>query len=428
MDTKIQLSNNCLYICHFCLYKTTKRCDMQRHIDKKIKCQLTYIPYKIIGYEESANLSLNKRFFILFDYKSLLLQDYIFIVNTYHEKMNYVKYDEVMQNNKFLKNKIESIKESVKESIKENNTEEYDNSENSEEDEEDKKFECIKCFKKYKYKKDLLKHYKNTSICESNQLLNKVLKETNNKNISEIIESGKKIQQNINNISNSFNQNHLSIQNNYNSSPTIKLEVKDFGRESYSCSHIPNSFIKQDDFYLYTNFLNKILENEVNQNILFIPGNEDVKSENRKAIIYADEKIYKITEDKAIFMIMQKLNMAMKNMISIVYKSDEDKEKIDEIERYYRVITGHFKHDTIYKNYHIDDKQFYHLSHKRRSRDVYTSNIKSIVNNYGTPLSHIENNTMNSSTLEMFNPDIEDYASTRVRNKDLKKRKDEMLF
>jgi hypothetical protein len=121
-------------------------------------------------------------------------------------------------------------------------------------------------------------------------------------------------------------------------------------------------------------------------------------------------------------------NMTMKNMISRVYKSDEDKEKIDEIERYYRVITGHFKHDTIYKNYHIDDKQFYHLSHKRRSRDVYTSNIKSIVNNHGTPLSHIENNSMNSSTLEMFNPDIEDYASTRVRNKDLKKRKDEMLF
>jgi hypothetical protein len=311
------------------------------------------------------------------------------------------------------------------------NSNKNENEESEESDEEEiitsKVFDCKLCGKEYKSKQSLIKHLKNKTMCENTQLLNKMLKASSQKNITELVEHNKTLQQGI---VNSFNQNHVSVQNNYNSSPTIQLdlEVKDFGCESYSCSHIPKSFIKEDDFYLYTNFLNKLLENEQNQNILFISGNEDVKSENRKAIIYADKILYKINEDKAIFMIMQKLNMTMKNIISKVYKNDEDKEKIEEIERYYRVITGHFKHDTIYKNYHIDDKQFYHLSHKRRSRDVYTSKIKNIVNNHGTPLNQIENNYQKSSTLEMFNPDIEDYASTRVRNKDLKKRKDEILF
>ncbi len=408
-----------LYICHFCLqYKTNKRNDMNKHLTKMKKCQLTYIPHKMLTFETSANASLNKRFYFLFDHSKLTFQDYIYIVNHFHNPINYINYTDIIQNNPFIKNKCDDL-------IPKHEVNKVDKAEEVEDEANEKKFSCTLCGKEYKSKQSLLKHIQNKTLCKHTQLINKMLKETEQKNITELIEHNQTLQQTI---SNSFNQNNVNIQNNYNnSSPEIKLDVKDFGCESYTYSHIPKSYIKQDDFYLYTNFLNKLLENEKNQNILFMNGNEDIKSENRKAIIYADEILYKINEDKAIFMIMQKLSITMKNIMSNIYKSDKDKEKIAEIERYYRVITGHFKHDTIFKNYHIDDKQFYNLTHKRRSRDVYTAKIRNIVQNHGTPISQITNSNYNQP-LETFYPDIEDYASTRVRNKDLKKRKDELPY
>jgi hypothetical protein len=265
-----------------------------------------------------------------------------------------------------------------------------------------------------------------------------MINDCNHKRIVEIVEDSKKLQQNI---VNSFNNNNLNVQNNYNNAPTIKLEVNDFGRETYSYNHIPKSFIKQDDFYLYKNFLNKLMENKDNQNIYFMNYDEDIKAENRKAIVYADEILYKINEDKAIFMMLEKLKNTMdsillskkytNSLIENSAESDEEnkklEEKIAEIKKYYHVISGHFKHDTIFKDYDVKDKQFYNLAHKRRSRDIYTLNIKDIVNEHGTPISEISNNN-SIQQLHNFNPDIEDYASTRLRNKDLKKRKDEISY
>ncbi len=412
----INITNNSLYICHFCLYKTTKKCDIKRHIDKKTKCQLMYVPKKMISREESNELSLNNRFFLLFDYKNLLFEDYIYIVNNFNQKINYIQYQDIIKNNPYLEKNMDETLNNITD-INEN--EEI----NESKEEEEKKFVCSKCNKKYKYKKDLINHIKNKTICENEQILNSMLKDTNINGLQSLISESTGLQ----GIVNSFNQSNINVQNNYNNSPAIKLEVKDFGCESYSYSHLKPSFFKQNDFYLYTNFLDKLLENQENQNLLFMKGNEDIKPENRKAIIYADEILYKINEDKAVYMVLSKLNITMRNLLSNVYKNDSDKEKIEEIQRYYRVITGHFKHDTLYKNYHIDDKEYYYPAHRRRSRDVYSAKIKNIVHNHGTPLSQVTNNDQNIA-LETFYPDIEDYASTRVRNKDLKKRKDELLF
>ncbi len=444
MDKLLLTSNNCLYICYCCLnYKTTKKSDMIKHINKKKRCVLTYIPKKMLTFDEFSELSLNNRFYFLFDYRSLLFQDFIFIINNYHEKINYIKYEDIVKTKSYLNEFIE--KEDKKEIIEKelnikddlNKTDEsYVIFENG-----IKLFGCMKCNKKYKYKKDLVHHLKNKSICENNQLLNNMISTCNHKSLTEIVSESKNLQQNI---VNSFNNNNLSVQNNFNNAPTIKLEVNDFGRETYSYNHIPKSFIKQDDFYLYKNFLNKLLENKENQNIYFMNYDEDIKAENRKAIIYADEILYKINEDKAIFMMMEKLKNTMDSILlskkyancivengQKVEDSEEEnkklEEKIAEIKKYYHVISGHFKHDTIFKDYDVEEKQFYNLAHKRRSRDIYTLNIKDIVNEHGTPISEISGHN-GIQQLHNFNPDIEDYASTRMRNKDLKKRKDELTF
>jgi hypothetical protein len=369
------------------------------------------------------NSSLSNKYYFLFDYSKLIFQDYIYIINNFHENVNYINYTDIIKNNIYIKNNMNNLHNIFNE--KDTTTDLINNEMISDEIlNEDKSFECTLCGKKYKSKQSLLKHLQNKTLCQNTQILNNMVKMSEQKNISDLIDHNKNLQQGI---VNSFNQSNINVQNNYNNSPAIKLEVKDFGCESYSYSHLKPSFFKQNDFYLYTNFLDKLLENQENQNLLFMKGNEDIKPENRKAIIYADEILYKINEDKAVYMVLSKLNITMRNLLSNVYKNDSDKEKIEEIQRYYRVITGHFKHDTLYKNYHIDDKEYYYPAHRRRSRDVYSAKIKNIVHNHGTPLSQVTNNDQNIA-LETFYPDIEDYASTRVRNKDLKKRKDELLF
>ncbi len=454
MDKLPLTSNNCLYICYYCLnYKTTKRCDMVKHLEKKKKCTLTYIPKKMYSFEEFSELSLNNRFYFLFDYRSLLFQDYIYIIHHFHEKINYIKYEDIVKNKSYLSNFLENeiinndfVENEINSDFIENELKDDKSINNKKENDECyvviednvKLFGCMKCHKKYKSKQSLVNHLKNKSICENNQLLNSMIKDCNHKSIVEIVEDSKKLQQNI---VNSFNNNNLNVQNNYNNAPTIKLEVNDFGRETYSYNHIPKSFIKQDDFYLYKNFLNKLMENKDNQNIYFMNYDEDIKAENRKAIVYADEILYKINEDKAIFMMLEKLKNTMdsillskkytNSLIENSAESDEEnkklEEKIAEIKKYYHVISGHFKHDTIFKDYDVKDKQFYNLAHKRRSRDIYTLNIKDIVNEHGTPISELSNHN-SIQQLHNFNPDIEDYASTRLRNKDLKKRKDEITY
>ncbi len=445
MDNKS--SNNTsypLYICYYCLqYKTHKKNDMEKHLQKKKRCQLTYTPYKIFDFEEAYKLSLNNKYYFLFDYSKLTFKDYIYIINKFHETVNYINYTDIIKNDVFLQNNITDFISKIfnKENnqnmiIKSNEIIHSNNDSNNNSNNgniindniilKNNSFECKLCGKQYKSKQALLKHIKNKTLCENTQLLNNMIKKSEQKNVTELVEYNKTLQQGIVNNFNQNNQNN-NIQNNYNNTtPSIKLNIKDFGSESYSYAHIHPSYMKQDDFYLYTNFLNKLLENEKNQNILFLGGNENLKSENRKAIIYADEILYNINEDKAIYMILQKLNISMKNFIYDNYNINTDKEKIEEIEKYYRVITGHFKHDTLFKKYYIDDKQYYYPSHRRRSRDVYTTVIKNVFHKYGTPLSQLINNDTNIA-LETFHPDIEDYASTRVRNKDLKKRKDELL-
>jgi hypothetical protein len=161
-------SPNCLYICHCCLtYKSNKKSDMLKHIDKKKQCNISYELQNNLTKNELYELSLNHRFYFLFDYNKLLFEDYFFIINHFNKQINYIKYEDIIKDNNTNDNNISNlILEEVNNKINENK--------------ENKIFECMKCNKKYKYKKDLIKHLKNKkNICYNNQLINNMIKEYN---------------------------------------------------------------------------------------------------------------------------------------------------------------------------------------------------------------------------------------------------------
>ena len=556
------------FICHNCIsYKTHKKSDIKRHLSKMKKCSRTYMPTKMITEEEAAKLSVTNRYYLLFDADMLYFNDYIYIVNTFTNPVNYVTYKDIVASKPHLQSHLpihlttllapqsgaqssrdmstaggsqsttsltdqrstgvccDMIRDlsitsggNLSSSTKTNdelfrwclvdpNKKDNDAPHRGTDDlqppavdmsmlisqqiavpqggakrvddsllptgslhdpkkvedqiSKDIKFDinmfqpswegtscplglmdfedhhkvvpndiykCPRCLSEYKYKKDLVNHSKNRSLCDNRRSLNSLLISEESSDLSNIVESGKEVRKNI---INSLIQHNTAINNNTQNifHNTVKLNIKDFGRELYDYTHIKRSFAQQNDFFLYPNFLNKLLENEVNRNIFFIDGNKDTRSENRYAIIYADKIFYRICEDKAIYMILVKLNETIQYFLPRAFKegTEEEKKKIAEILRYYRVITGHFKHDTIFKDYRIDEEEFYNLDHKRRSRDLYTTKIKMIIYSIGTPISDLVT-PLQAHSLELFQPDIEDYASTRIRNKDLRKRKEDMLF
>lgn len=66
-------SPNCLYICFCCLtYKSNKKSDMLKHVNKQKKCNISYELQNNLTKNELYELSLNRRFYFLFDYKGLL--------------------------------------------------------------------------------------------------------------------------------------------------------------------------------------------------------------------------------------------------------------------------------------------------------------------------------------------------------------------
>ncbi len=170
MDKLKLTSDNSIYICFCCLkYKTNKKSDMIKHINKKKQCNISYQLQNNLTKDELYELSLNRRFYFLFDYKDLLFDDYIYVINHFHEKINYIKYEDIIKENS-QPNNTNNISNIILEELNNNITTNKEN----------KIFECIKCNKRYKYKKDLINHLKNKkNICYNNQLINNMIKEFN---------------------------------------------------------------------------------------------------------------------------------------------------------------------------------------------------------------------------------------------------------
>ncbi len=398
---------NKVYICHYCItYITHSKKDLRKHFLRKNKCECSTLK----NYEESKMLSMNKSFIFTFDYKNLLKDDFIYIITNYVDKINYIHKD-------FYKNKLNNIL-IVKDQI---NEEEEKNEDINDEFEklyfnhEKNKYICNDCFTEYTTKYNLIKHLGNKKNCEYKKkvknLLNsekdklKIQKEKEEKKNQEI---EKCILQNINTQNININNNNNTQNNMYN------LSLKDFVNDNYDLSHIKDDFYEKKDFFLYHNFLRIIMENKKNQNIFFCEN---------EAIIYSDNELNKMSSDKAGYLILDKLNQSFTQLLN--KQSNEIKEYYSFISKYYFVIKGHYKHDTIFKEYDVDDRKFIYTasSNMFRSRDKY-------LNKMVTTLSQFRNSTRENMAINLdeiknipiMNPSIEDFASIKMRYRDLRDR------
>ncbi len=460
------------YICHYCVdYKTSNRKDMVKHFNRKNICKCNN---PINSYEDSKELTLSKKFYFHFDISNLIRSDYLFIINHYNnfenhiytDYMNSLKTKEISENNKdniennlvdnhnllneIITNSLQKIlynneKSSLliqtnKNLINTDDTYDDELSNDEEEDinesknnqnhlyqefkkmyynEEKERYICDRCLAEYKSKQSLENHLLNIKKCDSNIRIKNAMNRS--KQTSELIlhkkEELKKEEEkhilNQNNVQN-INQNIQNNINNINNSNqnNFSVALKDFVNDRYDISHISDSFYEKKDFFLYPNFLNMIMENEKNQNIFF---------SNNEAIIYTDNELNKMSSDKASYLILDKLSQSFDELL---YKQDDEaREYYKFITKYYHVIKGHYKHDTISKEYNVDKREFEYTANSRlfRSRDKYSNKIIGTINKFnGNIRKNMNISIQDIKDIPIMNPNIEDFASVKMRYRDLK--------
>jgi hypothetical protein len=157
-----------------------------------------------------------------------------------------------------------------------------------------------------------------------------------------------------------------------------------------------------------------IMENERNHNIFF--------SEN-EAIIYSDNELNKMSSEKAGYLILDKLNQSFNQLY---YRQDEETQKFYAyVQKYYFVIKGHYKHDTIHKDYDVNEKRFIYTANSSmfRSRDKYLNKIiSSLANCKESARQKMLINLDEIKNIPVMNPNIEDFASIKMRYRDLRDR------
>ena len=418
------------YICHYCAdYMTDSRGDMKKHFSRKIKCYcLTIIPY-----ENAKDLTLNKKFNVKMNISKLEKNDKLFIINNYNDKYNVIdenfKYKKDIKNNNDQDNNDEDMND---EDYNENDSDKEENKISSSKykefdkiyyNKEKNRFICNKCFVEYTRRFNLIKHHKNKKSCEYKQYVNKMMQENKelalikkekeeeerNKYKEDIIQNIQNIgTQNIQNIGtlNNNNNNNNTQNNNYN------FAIRDFVNDRYDISHIKDSFYEKKDFFLYPNFLQMIMENEKNRNMFIV---------DKEAVFYTDNELNKMNVDKAGYMILDKLSESFDQLL---YRQEQEaRDYYSFITKYYHVIKGHYKHDTIFKEYDVDSRQFIYTanSSKFRSRDKYLSKITSTLNKFDGETRDVINKSGHQiKNIPLINPNIEDYASVKMRYRDLK--------
>ncbi len=385
-----------MYICHYCIeYKTNNLSDIVRHFKRKNKCSCSTLN----TYENAFELSKNKKYEFTFDTSNLSKSDYLYIISHYNNDINVI-------NKNFIKTILTTTENNIL----------------SLEDINKFKFFCFDCETSFSKQYNLDRHKTTPNACNKNKIKKDALEY--NKIMCNKINQKKLLNDKINNtyinnnIQNSniqhINNSNIQNNNNNNNNSTYNVQIRDFVNDNYDLSHINDSYYEKKDFFLYHNFLQIIMENKNNQNIVF--------SEN-EAIMYSDNELNKMSSDKAGYLILDKLSQSFDQLF---YKQDDETQKFYSfITKYYYVIKGHYKHDTIFKEYDVDEKRFIYTANSNlfRSRDKYLSKITTTLNKVKS--STLENMSCNIEELKdipILNPNIEDFASIKMRYRDLKEK------
>ncbi len=437
MDNK----NKTYYICHYCNdYITVYLKDIKKHINRKNKCKCC----TLLSFEQASLLSVTKKFTFTFNINELIKDDFIFIATNYCNIKNIINknfkqeiFNNLIKNIEVSNNNIYNLtNESDNDSCDESDNESYNfeelNKKNNDNldnldyfdneyfNKEKNKYVCSLCFSEYISKQNMEKHLLNKNKCDkrrqvrdafnaSKQTQEIVLHkktEEENKFKSHVLQQNNQIIQTQNNIQNNNNTNNNTHNSNYN------LAINDFVNERYDLTHIQDSFYEQKDFFIYPNFLNMIMQNKKNHNLFFANG---------EAVFYSDNEINKMSSDKAGYLVLDKLSQSFDEFL---YKQDQEtREYFKFISKYYYVLKGHYKHDTIFKDYDVNDRQFYYTSQGNlfRSRDKYLSKITTTINKYNDEVrSEMNVSGIDIQNIPLINPNIEDFASVKMRYRDLK--------
>ncbi len=388
------IKSQTFYVCHYCIdYKTESLSDMYKHFKRKKKCKCSTLHL----YEEAEDLTKNRKYTFNFDTINLSKFDYLFIITHYNDKNNIIhnNFKEEILN----KNTNTLIESGLCDNFKNNEINKDSLTERT----------CKLCKQLFNNKSNLIRHLKyNQSSCEQTQIKNKLFQKMNEDSIKKI-EKEKEVQ--------SINNTYIGTQNNNiqnNNNPqnnTYNFTMQDFVNDRYDISHIKDEFYSKKDFFLYPIFLDAIMQNKNNHNI-FITDND--------AIIYTDNELNKMSSDKAGYMVLDKLSQSFEQ---IFYKNDkETQDYYSFIQKYYHVVKGHYKHDTIYKEYDVDECKFIYTANSRlfRSRDKYLTKITGTLGRYKNSARENMNISINEiKDIPILNPIIEDFCSIRNRYKDL---------
>jgi hypothetical protein len=405
--------------------------DMKKHFERKKECHCM----NLVSYENAKILTLSKKFIFSFDYTKLLKDDFLYIIknfNGYDNKIDEDFYQIKPMKNNFLnsilkKREKENILEKIMSSMEDEDITDEEKFKKLYYNEEKDRYICDRCEKEYTTKRNLIKHLKNPKSCELKVQINQIMEES--LKIAEIrrekerkerealeahlVKGGKDGQASLQNFQNIQN-NIQNINNNNNNTHhnTYNFAIKDFVHESYDLTHIKDSFYQQKDFFIYPNFLRMIMENKKNQNIFFA---------NNEAIIYSDNELNKMSSDKAGYLVLDKLSQSFNQLMN---KQDEEvRDFFAFITKYFNVLKGQYKHDTIFKDYDVDERRFVYTSNSGmfRSRDKYLSKIVSIINqNSNNVRQNLNIKGDEIKDIPLVNPSIEDFASARMRYRDLK--------
>jgi hypothetical protein len=128
-----------------------------------------------------------------------------------------------------------------------------------------------------------------------------------------------------------------------------------------------------------------------------------------------------MSSDKAGYLVLDKLSQSFTQLMN--KQPDETRDFYAFVNKYYNVLKGQYKHDTIFKDYDVDDRRFVYTSNSAlfRSRDKYLSKISTTVNKYGNGARENMNlHIQDIKAIPTINPNIEDYASVKMRYRDLR--------
>jgi hypothetical protein len=398
--------DNSFFVCHRCLHITFLKTDMEKHCNRYRICEAKY--NCLLSIQEVNEKSLNKRYYLSNNnVKEIEKYHLINLVNNFNEKINIINNlfhlhkNNQIEDNKIKNNQIEDNK------IKNNQIEdnEYDIKKFIIMIDGIKHYKCPDCLTKYKKKENFVNHLKNLIACQNKIALNNAIKNklentlnntNNNHNITQNIQ-----QNTMNNI---LNQNNYQTNNN-----NYSMKVNDFIEENYSYDHIPRNLIKNKDFYLYKNFLKYVIENDDNKNLYF---------DNKYAFFYSDGGLRRIPNDKAGYLVLEKLRTTIELYIhSNPHSINNDYQHIN---KYYNTMKNKYTVDTIYKPYDPETNTYLYCETKNiRTRDKCLSDITSVFNDCKERTKEImKDKGFDKKEIDTnFQINIPYYESSKMRNK-----------